>query len=923
MEPLSPKINLILGENGQGKSNFLDSIMFCLTNKYSGLRQEEKKCLLHGDSADHIEKEDSIFSVEVTFNNKNHYFPIEKDTIIIQKTYNVLEGKEEMFLNHKKISRGDINNLFENAGLGRNSPYYIIQQGRINLLVQMNENELYELFTEIAGAKIFEEKKKESDKLIEENKDTIQAIVKQKEELETVMKQMNLQCVELNSYADLESKRKQVEAFILSEKLEQYQIFCQIFSEALNEKKTAHRELTDQLNGIRIEINRNLNSIEEKNQLILDYEEKINRYKEQITNLNNMKQVNKHQKDMENNLKVNNDVNVFKLEKSLSDLKTIKETAIENLKLIESKLANLKKAIENKELEFGKEKNEGDFLLMKDAEERADYIKKTVESIHDKQENLKKLIAEKEAEIKELSEKLTSKEKSVKEISEQLGNLNKEIEQLTTDLISQKKNRTSVVNSIKKANIDIHSLEEDQIKLQEKLSNTLVAFPSFELMKAYFAIKAQKFDGVLGVFLDFIECGNEFKNAVDIILGNRLYTIIVDTFDTAQKIIGYNKQNNGPVITVIPLDFVKENPNGDEEFPEADGNPNANSNASFMNQSKSAGNSSFSISQSTKEFKISEDSIALNKVIKLNKETTKSFSKEIIANLNNLLRFTFNKCYYVKSFDSATTMAKNLDCTCVTKDDEYVERGGFNMKLGFYQPEKQRQRIYENLQEIEKQLEDNLNQKNILQEQKNDFLNKENEIIQVQQKALQKKTEVTHQNDILSNDCQSLQNEINNINSLIYEKQRQVTDFKNQRNFYNQRINAISDIQTNLGKKKQFTENQSIAFIEQQKILGKQLMEMKDALNKLERERKEEENKVNNVLPQKENEISKRINELKLEYLKSTDIESNLVYMEDDDINKEISVNENEINNILSAIKKLEKEISNLRKTNEVKRQNM
>ena len=37
MEELSPEVNLVLGANGQGKSNFIDAIIFVLTDKYKNL----------------------------------------------------------------------------------------------------------------------------------------------------------------------------------------------------------------------------------------------------------------------------------------------------------------------------------------------------------------------------------------------------------------------------------------------------------------------------------------------------------------------------------------------------------------------------------------------------------------------------------------------------------------------------------------------------------------------------------------------------------------------------------------------------------------------------------------------------------------------------------------------------------------------
>ena len=85
MEYLDPTINLIIGENGHGKSNFMDAILFVLTDKYSNLRHEDKKQLVHEEIGEEIKE---IF-VELVMDNKERKIPIDKDLIKIKKIYHV------------------------------------------------------------------------------------------------------------------------------------------------------------------------------------------------------------------------------------------------------------------------------------------------------------------------------------------------------------------------------------------------------------------------------------------------------------------------------------------------------------------------------------------------------------------------------------------------------------------------------------------------------------------------------------------------------------------------------------------------------------------------------------------------------------------------------------------------------------------
>ena len=47
MEPFSSKLNVIVGRNGSGKSNFFAAIRFVLSDAYTQMGREERQALLH------------------------------------------------------------------------------------------------------------------------------------------------------------------------------------------------------------------------------------------------------------------------------------------------------------------------------------------------------------------------------------------------------------------------------------------------------------------------------------------------------------------------------------------------------------------------------------------------------------------------------------------------------------------------------------------------------------------------------------------------------------------------------------------------------------------------------------------------------------------------------------------------------------
>ena len=47
VDPFSPKLNVVVGRNGSGKSNFFAAIRFVLGDAYTQMGKEERNALLH------------------------------------------------------------------------------------------------------------------------------------------------------------------------------------------------------------------------------------------------------------------------------------------------------------------------------------------------------------------------------------------------------------------------------------------------------------------------------------------------------------------------------------------------------------------------------------------------------------------------------------------------------------------------------------------------------------------------------------------------------------------------------------------------------------------------------------------------------------------------------------------------------------
>jgi structural maintenance of chromosome 3 (chondroitin sulfate proteoglycan 6) len=62
----------------------------------------------------------------------------------------------------------EVMNLLESAGFSRSNPYYVVQQGKIASLTLMKDHERLDLLKEIGGTRVYEERRKESLKIMVE-----------------------------------------------------------------------------------------------------------------------------------------------------------------------------------------------------------------------------------------------------------------------------------------------------------------------------------------------------------------------------------------------------------------------------------------------------------------------------------------------------------------------------------------------------------------------------------------------------------------------------------------------------------------------------------------------------------------------------------------------------------------------------------
>eukprot|EP00948_MAST-09A_sp_MAST-9A-sp1_P001236 g1236.t1 len=244
LEDFSPYHNVIVGRNGSGKSNFFEAIRFVLFDKYVNLRQEERQRLLHEGAGTTVV---NAF-VEVVFDNTAGRFPLDCDEVTLRRTIGL--KKDELFLNRKRKDKKTVISYLESAGFSRSNPYYIVQQGKVNALATMKDSERLNLLKEVAGTKVYEERKNESIKLIQSTEAAVNKTSEYITLIETRLNELRGEKEELMAYQSLDKRRRTCEYYIYEKALSEAKQDLEIVAAQKNADVEQAQSLFDRLVNI-------------------------------------------------------------------------------------------------------------------------------------------------------------------------------------------------------------------------------------------------------------------------------------------------------------------------------------------------------------------------------------------------------------------------------------------------------------------------------------------------------------------------------------------------------------------------------------------------------------------------------------------------------------------------------------------------
>jgi chromosome segregation protein len=154
-----PGITVVVGPNGSGKSNIVDSMKWVLGEQsVKSLRGQEMADVIFNGS--NTRRGMNSAEVTLTFDNAKGVLAIDTPEVhITRRVYRSGEG--EYLINRSPARLRDIRDLLSGTGMGTHA-YSVIEQGKVDVLLQASPRDRRMIFEEAAGISRFKMKKIEA-----------------------------------------------------------------------------------------------------------------------------------------------------------------------------------------------------------------------------------------------------------------------------------------------------------------------------------------------------------------------------------------------------------------------------------------------------------------------------------------------------------------------------------------------------------------------------------------------------------------------------------------------------------------------------------------------------------------------------------------------------------------------------------------
>ncbi len=526
----------IIGPNGCGKSNIIDSIRWVIgEQKISALRSENLDALVFNGSK--TRSASGLAEVSLTFENTKNLLPTEFSTVTVTRRF-YKNGESEYRLNDVSCRLKDIHNLFLDTGVSTDS-YAIIELGMVDDIIKDKENSRRRMLEQAAGITIYKTRKKEAKNKLDATEQDLARIEDLLFEINNQLKTLENQAKKAEKYFEIKGEFREVSIELAKAALEGFNITYKELNEQQDLEVNKRVQLEAEIAVEEAALEQEKVGFIEKERALQSMQQSFNdllqnlRGKENDKNLATQKL--HYLKEKETNLKE------F-LDKATGQVKTIGDS-IEYTQIQvgdeEAKLAELQDAVENAKLDIeNKRRNfderrsgvdalRGQFQQIQrnqfDAEKKVAVADTSIQNLQRAQTQLTDEQSQRAQQLTQLQEALVEKEELLVDKRNALADLQ----------AHQEKTKSSIFETQQALEVLRSELAEENRKLDAKRNEYNLLKSLIDSMEGYpesikFLHNNPDWNHSAPILSDIIYVKEEFRAAVENVLEPYLNYYVVN-----------------------------------------------------------------------------------------------------------------------------------------------------------------------------------------------------------------------------------------------------------------------------------------------------------------------------------------------------------------------------------------------------------
>jgi chromosome segregation protein len=248
----------IVGPNGCGKSNIVESLRWCMgENSAKSMRGSGMEDVIFSGTSNRPSK--NISEVSLLLDNQNKDGPSqfkEFDEVTVRRKIEKDKGSK-YFINDKEVRARDVQTLFADLSTGAHSPS-LISQGKIGQIVVAKPVERKSILEEAAGISGIHARRQEAETRLNAAENNLKRADELKKQQQKQLDNLKKQAVEATRYKEISKEIKKAEAGLYYLKLREIEKDKKQIQEKLG-------ELEDDISAVNIDFNHNNSLLDEEN----------------------------------------------------------------------------------------------------------------------------------------------------------------------------------------------------------------------------------------------------------------------------------------------------------------------------------------------------------------------------------------------------------------------------------------------------------------------------------------------------------------------------------------------------------------------------------------------------------------------------------------------------------------------------------